>query len=50
MKRKERDEDGRVVNEQDIKAHRNQWEVSRDQHGLTGLSFDEIWRSEKDYY
>lgn len=33
VKRKEHDHEGRVVGEHDIKAHRNQWEVSRDQHG-----------------
>lgn len=33
VKRKEHDHEGRVVGERDIKAHRNQWEVSRDQHG-----------------
>jgi hypothetical protein len=32
VKRKERDQAGRVVEEHDVKAHRNQWEVSRDQH------------------
>jgi hypothetical protein len=32
VRRKERDQAGRVVEEHDVKAHRNQWEVSRDQH------------------
>lgn len=32
VKRKDHDQDGRVIGEHDIKAHRNQWEVSRDQH------------------
>lgn len=30
VKRKERDEDGRVLKEHDVKAHRNQWEIRRD--------------------
>jgi hypothetical protein len=31
VRRKERDEDGRVVKEQSMKTHRNQWEVSRNE-------------------
>jgi hypothetical protein len=32
VRRKERDEDGRVVKEHNMKTHRNQWEVSRNEH------------------
>jgi hypothetical protein len=33
VRRKERDLDGRVLEEHDVKAHRNQWEIVRDRHG-----------------
>jgi hypothetical protein len=32
VRRKERDEDGRLVKEHNMKTHRNQWEVTRNEH------------------
>jgi hypothetical protein len=32
VRRKERDSDGRVLKEHNVKAHRNQWEVVREPH------------------
>lgn len=44
VKRKERDEEGRVLKEHDVKAHRNQWEISRDNAGMAQRELDDSSR------